>query len=289
MRVMSQGKYNEMAFNVMAQEIVRTNRLDEIIGYELTIRPCGGGSAAQVIDLAKSPDDRVDLDLAILTAFRKIERTLDLKKPLDLWINIFPSTLMSSSVLAKLTNMIKASMHNFVVEITESEFLTDYGTARRSVKAIQKAGAKVVLDDFGSGAASIQTLLELPVDGIKVDRVVFQQAVLDQRFMPLIEGTVATAKMLDIPVVIEGIETLSHLSIARMLNAEYIQGYFVSRPASIPDTLDSIEFRRQLAAYELRRAKRGESPTADESTDQRVLASLPRRAARSSDFDRLYP
>jgi EAL domain-containing protein (putative c-di-GMP-specific phosphodiesterase class I) len=105
----------------------------------------------------------------------------------------------------------------------------------------------------------------MPVYENKFDRVVFQQAALDQRFMPLIEGTIATAKMLEIPVVIEGIETLSHLSIARTLNAEYIQGYFVSRPASIPDTLDSAKFKRQLAAYEMRKAARGDSQTANES------------------------
>lgn len=265
MSVRSEGKFNDMAFNLMAQEIVRSKRLNEVIGYELTIRPCDGGDAAKVINLAQSPDDRADLDLSILNAFRKIERSLVFDKALDLWINIFPSTLMSSSVLAKLISIIRASMHNIVVEITESEFLTDYHTARESVKAIQRAGAKVVLDDFGSGAASIQSLLELPVDGIKIDRVVFQQAALDQRFMPLIEGTIATAKMLEIPVVIEGIETLSHLSIARTLNAEYIQGYFVSRPASIPDTLDSAKFKRQLAAYEMRKAARGDSQTANES------------------------
>lgn len=268
MSVKSEGQYNDMSFNLMAQEIVRSNRLSEIIGYELTIRPCEGGSAASVIDLAQSPDDRVDLDLAILNAFRKIERALTFEKTLDLWINIFPSTLLSKSVLAKLINIIQTSMHNIVVEITESEFLTNYETARESVKAIQRAGAKVVLDDFGSGAASIQSLLELPVDGIKIDRVVFQQAAVDQRFMPLIEGTIATAKMLEIPVVIEGIETLSHLSIARTLGAEYIQGYFVSRPASIPDTLDSAKFKRQLAAYEIRRARRGDSHFANEVQEE---------------------
>lgn len=268
MSVRGEGRYNDVDFNLMAQEIVRSNRLNEIIGYELTIRPCGGDSAAEVIDLAKSPDERIDLDLAILKAFRKVERSLDLAKPLDLWINIFPSTLMSSSVLAMLISMIKASMHNFVVEITESEFVVDYAKARSSVKAIQEAGAKVVLDDFGSGAASMETLLELPVDGIKIDRMVFQHAALDQRFMPLIEGTIATAKMLEIPVVIEGIETLNHLAIARTLNAEFIQGYFVSRPISIPDTLDSIEFKKQLATYEIRRARRGYSQSANEPANE---------------------
>lgn len=265
MSVRSEGKFNDMAFNLMAQEIVRSKRLNEVIGYELTVRPCCGGNAARIINLAQSPDDRADLDLSILNAFRKIEKSLVFDKTLDLWINIFPSTLMSSSVLAKLISIIRASKHNIVVEITESELLIDYHTARESVKAIQGAGAKVVLDDFGSGAASIQTLLELPVDGIKIDRVVFQQAAADQRFMPIIEGTIATAKMLEIPVVIEGIETLNHLSIARTLNAEYIQGYFVSRPASIPDTLDSAKFKRQLAAYEMRRAARGDGQTANES------------------------
>ena len=85
MSVRSEGKFNDMAFNLMAQEIVRSKRLNEVIGYELTIRPCDGGDAAKVINLAQSPDDRADLDLSILNAFRKIERSLVFDKALDLW------------------------------------------------------------------------------------------------------------------------------------------------------------------------------------------------------------
>lgn len=230
MRAACQGTFKNVDFTIMAQGIAQAAKLCDVVGYELTIRPAGGGSASEVIELAVDHQERVDLDIAVFQTVRSFEKYRDYIPPRNLWINLFPTTLTSSSAMALICGVISRAKHRIVVEITENEVVTDYKQLYRSVCMLKQAGAAVVVDDFGAGAATIKTLMELPVDGIKLDLAVFQQAAQDPRYVPLVSGLVDTAAKLRIPVVAEGIETLQHLRVAQQLGVNYVQGFYVHKP-----------------------------------------------------------
>lgn len=246
MRAKCQGTYKNVEFSIMAQAIVRTSNYREIVGYELTIRPTNGGPASEVIELACDPWERVDLDISIIKAFQRTDAILTPWRPLNLWVNLFPATLTSTTAMASICGAIRRCRHKVVIEITENEVVADYQKLLKSVLMLKEAGASVVIDDFGSGAATIKTLIELPVDGIKLDLSVFQHAVADSRYVPLMSGLVQTASNLNIPVVAEGVETQRHLDTAKALGVDYIQGFFVHKPERFVPVLEGGTVRPAL-------------------------------------------
>jgi len=96
---------------------------------------------------------------------------------------------------------------------------------------------KVYLDDFGTGYSTMKYLVDVPVDGVKIDKSFVQQAplVLSAR---LVLGTlIDLAREIGITVVCEGVETLEQLEILKDLGAEIIQGYLTGKPMA-PEAFD---------------------------------------------------
>lgn len=93
------------------------------------------------------------------------------------------------------------------------------------------AGYPVLLDDFGTGTASLEHLLKLPLSEVKIDRKVFRNLVHDGR--GLLYEISAFCRAHGIISTIEGIETESDMTIAREAGSDYGQGFLWSRPSPI--------------------------------------------------------
>ncbi|MDB5715687.1 MAG: diguanylate phosphodiesterase [Sphingomonadales bacterium] len=93
------------------------------------------------------------------------------------------------------------------------------------------AGFPIHLDDFGTGASSVEQLLKLPLHELKIDREVFRN--LGQNGKTLLSEITAFCRANAIFSTIEGIETELDLKIAREAGADYGQGFLWSRPIPI--------------------------------------------------------
>lgn len=118
-------------------------------------------------------------------------------------------------------------MERIHLEITESEF-EDSEAVARTLTQFQEAGIKVALDDFGTGCSTVLSILEQPVDYVKIDKsLVWSYSAGENRFlddlMPLINSE---GKL----VIAEGIETEEHIDIFKRLGGDFLQGYFFSKP-----------------------------------------------------------
>lgn len=107
---------------------------------------------------------------------------------------------------------------------------------------IQSRGINIEIDDFGSGHASINGLLAVHPDGLKIDRFLATAALDDERLIEILEAVVRIGKALHIKVVAEGVEQSSHAEMCKKIGCDQIQGYGISRPIP-PDQI--IEFARQ--------------------------------------------
>ena len=61
---------------------------------------------------------------------------------------------------------------NLEIEITETTLVSSVTDAVKLLNKIKKLGVKIALDDFGTGYASLSNLSELPIDMIKIDKIV---------------------------------------------------------------------------------------------------------------------
>lgn len=125
------------------------------------------------------------------------------------------------------------------VELTEQAALRDPQQALKTAVAIKKAGAGLVLDDFGSGHSSLAWLADMPADGLKIDAE-FISRLGDTRADTILEAITLMARRLGMTTTAEGVETLESAGRLRALGFDYVQGFAFARPmprASVVDYL----------------------------------------------------
>lgn len=116
------------------------------------------------------------------------------------------------------------------VEITESAIVGGSDRVNAIVKRLRECGYVVEMDDFGSGYSSLNVLREVDLDVIKLDMLFLSEKANNNRGGTIISSIVRMAKWLDMPVIAEGVETMSQADFLKSIGCEYIQGYLYSKP-----------------------------------------------------------
>ncbi|MFB2553234.1 sensor domain-containing protein [Ensifer soli] len=121
-------------------------------------------------------------------------------------------------------------------ELLESIFLDDLeDTAIETVAALKQLGIDIEIDDFGTGHASIVSLLRLSPSRLKIDRALVNPIVIGPDQRQLVSSIIEIGHSLGIEVVAEGVETLEHAQILRGMHCDALQGYALGRPMSKAD------------------------------------------------------
>jgi diguanylate cyclase (GGDEF)-like protein len=124
------------------------------------------------------------------------------------------------------------------LEVTETALLVDFASARRNLRLLRRAGARIVLDDFGAGFASLSYLREIDFDAIKLDGALIAKAPESQSAMRLLRGVLELCASLAVPCIAEHIETEEQLALLRRLGCRYGQGFLLGRPMSAAEARD---------------------------------------------------
>jgi diguanylate cyclase (GGDEF)-like protein len=119
----------------------------------------------------------------------------------------------------------------FEMEINESIIMQDEKTVFSGLKKLKEIGIRLTIDDFGSGFSSLSYLKKLPLDGIKIDRSVVQDMLIDPDKKAMVSAIIATAHSLGLRVTAVGVETEEQLHFLRRQGCDEVQGYLFSPPA----------------------------------------------------------
>ena len=117
-----------------------------------------------------------------------------------------------------------------VFEVTESIMMVDLNASVAVLSALAKLGAKVAMDDFGTGYASLSYLKRLPIHILKIDRSFLHGVPEDAEDVSLVRTILSMAKSLNLGVVAEGVETEAQAAFLREHNCEQVQGFLYGRP-----------------------------------------------------------
>ena len=101
------------------------------------------------------------------------------------------------------------------------------------IRAIQKLGINIVIDNFGSSYSSYKLLNSLPIEEIKVDKVILQGATSSRRMTDILANIIALGNKLNVRVVCEGIESKEQENLLRKLNCKFGQGFINSQATPI--------------------------------------------------------
>lgn len=121
--------------------------------------------------------------------------------------------------------------HKLGLEITEREKETDAGQMIENLNQLKAAGFRIILDDYGNGVTSASDLNQYPLDIVKIDRTILQNACTEKGKAEFCE-LVTTAAQLGAEVVCEGIETEEQNRFAREAGCHYGQGFLYFKPIS---------------------------------------------------------
>lgn len=174
-----------------------------------------------------------------------------------LFLNCTPSALtsglLSPSSFQGLVRRHGLQPERVVLEITEEQAIEDFGQMRRVVGAFRACGFLFAIDDAGAGASSLQSIVELRPDFIKLDRWLARDIEFDRGRRSMVEAICTFARQVGARVIAEGIETREQLTAFIELGADYGQGYFLGRPAPVPAPAAS---EARLAIHRANRLRR---------------------------------
>jgi EAL domain-containing protein (putative c-di-GMP-specific phosphodiesterase class I) len=139
------------------------------------------------------------------------------------------------STFVDLINEYHISPENLKLEITETALMSDFDKQFMLMKRLREYGFHIEIDDFGSGYSSLNMLKDMPVDVLKIDMGFLRQTEHVKRSRIILETIVSLSKRLEMPVVVEGVETKEQLAFLKELECEAYQGYYFSKPISIDE------------------------------------------------------
>ncbi len=123
------------------------------------------------------------------------------------------------------------------LEITEGCLLHHESDTMKNFSRLKKLGLSVSIDDFGTGYSSLAYLKTLPADRIKIDRAFISDVDQDKSGERIIQAIVQLAGGLGLEVVAEGVENERQLELIRGLGCQFIQGFFLGKPANVVNAM----------------------------------------------------
>lgn len=151
-------------------------------------------------------------------------------------VNVGPQALTSPDLAGMLAQL---DARRVVVELTEHVAIADYPCVIQAVATLREMGARLAIDDTGSGVSSLAHILKLAPDVIKLDRALTTGIDRDPVRRALATSLVRFAEDTGPRIVAEGIETTGELSVLRNLGIRYGQGYLLGRPAPLSEFCSS--------------------------------------------------
>lgn len=154
-------------------------------------------------------------------------------EPFPISVNISRMSLYNPNlfdVISRLTERYGVEPTYFRIEITETAYNDNPAQLLETVNKLRENGFPVLMDDFGSGYSSLNTLKDIPIDTLKLDMKFMQGFENNDRVGTIVTAVSRMSKWLDIPMLAEGVETKEQYDFLKSIGCAYIQGYYFSRP-----------------------------------------------------------
>ncbi|WP_423326549.1 putative bifunctional diguanylate cyclase/phosphodiesterase [Sphingomonas sp. 4RDLI-65] len=153
----------------------------------------------------------------------------------SLAINLSPIQFRSLSLATEICDL---SLHwgvafdRLELEVTESATLLGFqrDNVLATLEMLRDYGAKVVMDDFGTGHSSLSNLKEFTFDKIKIDRSFIATMDSHASSSSIVKATIGLGKSLGLIIVAEGVETDEQLLILRHWGCDQVQGFLIGKP-----------------------------------------------------------
>jgi EAL domain-containing protein (putative c-di-GMP-specific phosphodiesterase class I) len=238
--------------------------------YEALSRgPAGTDLHAPLAMFGTAAEEDLLFQLDCLCRRKALEGARGLPEGTKLFLNIRPTTIHDPSFKADaLYRTLEESQlkpSDLVFEISEQESIANFAIFREIRDNYGKLGFQVALDDTGAGYASLEAVLELSPEYIKVDRAFVSRIDEDPGRQELLRALDAVAGKIGARIIAEGLDTLDELNTLGDLGIPFGQGWLFGKPTPFRATRPSES--PQSGTEPEADAPTGRSPEADDDSD----------------------
>lgn len=166
-----------------------------------------------------------------------IRQMMDNNSVMPLSVNVSRVDLVVEDVadiFVDLVNKYNVPAKYLKVEITESAYIDNPEKMINTIKTLKDHGFTVLMDDFGSGYSSLNTLKDLSFDVLKIDKKLIDEVDVSDKGGNVVMSIIRMARWLGMQVVAEGIEKYTQANLLRMIGCDYLQGFLYSKPVDVP-------------------------------------------------------
>lgn len=216
---------------------------NKVFGYELLFRSNHIRNTEAFFQLAKQENRLVDVDIkSVKKALQTINQVHDQLNGIYWFINIQPHTLVHSAFIDQIKKEIQQKQLNpasIVFELNEDAKHVEINDLKNAVEQLRELGFLIALDDVGKAESSLQSILELEPNLIKIDRY-FTSNLADsnkkKRFISIFTNLLED----ELAVIFEGIENEADLKTLKQLGATFVQGYYLGKPEKLEVYLKTL-------------------------------------------------
>jgi EAL domain-containing protein (putative c-di-GMP-specific phosphodiesterase class I) len=170
----------------------------------------------------------VDLEIAVIGA--AVAALADLPGSIRISVNASPETVVSGRLPGVFSTV---DSSRIILELTEHAKVADYDLLLGALAPIRDLGVQIAVDDAGAGYSSLQHIIQLRADVIKMDMSITRDVDSDPARRALASAILFYARETGASVVAEGVETAAELDVLRILGINKGQGYHLGRPGDI--------------------------------------------------------
>lgn len=187
-----------------------------------------------------------ELDLYVLEQVCKYhqKRRNSGLEPFPISVNISRRSLYNPNLydlISRLAEKYGVEPKYFRIEITETAYNDNPTQLLETVNKLREKCFPVLMDDFGSGYSSLNTLKDIPIDLLKLDMKFMQNFESNNRVGTIVTAIARMAKWLNVPLLAEGVETREQYEFLRSIGCAYIQGYYFAKPMPSAQFTDLIQ------------------------------------------------
>jgi len=149
--------------------------------------------------------------------------------------NIEIEDILNSETSRYILEKLRAShcAERIVLELVESQELEDNKQVYHFFKLIKAEGAKIAIDDFGSGYSNYAYLMKLGVDIVKIDGSLVSDITTNLNNKRIVKSIINITHELGMKVVTEFVENKDIYQTIVLLGADYAQGFFIEKATGV--------------------------------------------------------
>jgi diguanylate cyclase len=148
-------------------------------------------------------------------------------------VNLSPRQIARPDFFARLNDAlvrVRAPLALIEFEVSEAVLMDCGENILEQIRRLQRAGATIAIDDFGSGSSSLARLRSLPFDSVKLDASLVAGIDSDPAARELAQAVITLVHGLGAKAIAEGVETAAQYDMLRVMGCDAAQGYAIAPP-----------------------------------------------------------